>query len=286
MLMPDELKRDDFTRAIRGYSTSEVDDYVDFLIEKYTELDRKNDELERKLAVATNHLNDYKARENQLREMKKEAQRISASMIAGAEAKSGRMMNEAEVYCKSVMTDLDEKIAEKRAIIDKLTSLAEGFKEKLFEMYSEHISMLESASAVSDRVFDSVVEISRDYLKSNGSERVVDEDQAGESPKINFSTDSESSFVPEFAPDAALYDESRKDFESEIDESVKTASDLDSLDFVTGMINQKQRERDLNQVREPRRRPGNRMTLTNEFELVYSNRRYRESNEPSGENQQ
>lgn len=48
MLAPHELKNREFTKSLRGYSTVEVDEHIDFIIEKYSELYRENDELEKK----------------------------------------------------------------------------------------------------------------------------------------------------------------------------------------------------------------------------------------------
>ena len=52
MLLPQEIRNHEFTRAIRGYTTTEVDEYIDFLAEKFDSLNRENDELERKLTIA------------------------------------------------------------------------------------------------------------------------------------------------------------------------------------------------------------------------------------------
>ena len=52
MLPPYELKNKEFSKAMRGYNTTEVDEHFAFIIEKYTELYRENDELERKLKTA------------------------------------------------------------------------------------------------------------------------------------------------------------------------------------------------------------------------------------------
>jgi len=46
MIAPHELKNKTFTRAVRGYQQAEVDEYFDFLIEKYTEAYKANFEWE------------------------------------------------------------------------------------------------------------------------------------------------------------------------------------------------------------------------------------------------
>ena len=50
MLSPSELKKRQFSKALRGYSAIEVDEHLDFILEKYTELYRRNDELEKELS--------------------------------------------------------------------------------------------------------------------------------------------------------------------------------------------------------------------------------------------
>ena len=42
MLAPHELKSKAFSKTLKGYSPAEVDDYIEFLIDKYTELYREN----------------------------------------------------------------------------------------------------------------------------------------------------------------------------------------------------------------------------------------------------
>ena len=49
MLPPNELKKKNFTRVMRGYSSAEVDEYINFLMEQYTDLYRENNDLECKL---------------------------------------------------------------------------------------------------------------------------------------------------------------------------------------------------------------------------------------------
>ena len=63
MLAPHELKNKTFGKAVRGYNPNEVDDYIDFLIEKYTELYRENDELERKLKIVVTNLDEIRDEE-------------------------------------------------------------------------------------------------------------------------------------------------------------------------------------------------------------------------------
>ena len=47
-----DYKKKTFNRAMRGYNTEEVDEYIDYLSQRCDELSRENTELENKLKAA------------------------------------------------------------------------------------------------------------------------------------------------------------------------------------------------------------------------------------------
>lgn len=49
MFPPHEIKAKEFTHVLRGYSAPEVDEYTEFVLQKYTELYRENDALENRI---------------------------------------------------------------------------------------------------------------------------------------------------------------------------------------------------------------------------------------------
>ena len=67
MIEPHELKSKQFSKVVRGYSQTEVDEHIDFVIAEYTKLYRENDELSRKLAEAEAQVEAYKKDEESIR---------------------------------------------------------------------------------------------------------------------------------------------------------------------------------------------------------------------------
>jgi len=104
MLPPHELKGKDFTRVVRGYNPVEVDEHIKFIIEKYTELYRENDELERKLKTANARLEQFKSDEESIRSALINAQRASAKITTEANER-------AEIIIRSAKTSCDRIIA-------------------------------------------------------------------------------------------------------------------------------------------------------------------------------
>ena len=88
MLAPHELKNKTFGKAVRGYNPNEVDDYIDFLIEKYTELYRENDELERKLKIVVTNLDEIRDEEESIRATLVKAQQLGEKIVREANEKA------------------------------------------------------------------------------------------------------------------------------------------------------------------------------------------------------
>jgi len=143
MLPPHELKNKTFSKAVRGYSTSEVDEYIDFLISKYTELYRENDELERKLKAAVTRLDELKSDEDSIRSTLIDAKRAAGKIKADAEDRAEVIVRSAKSSCNTILRDFNEKIDKGRDVLAELQRDAFELKQELFERYSEHIRFIE-----------------------------------------------------------------------------------------------------------------------------------------------
>ena len=143
MLPPYELKNKEFSKAMRGYNTTEVDEHIGFIIEKYTELYRENDELERKLKTAYAKLDEIKNEEESIRNAMINAQRASAKLMTEANDRADIIINTARKSCDRILADFKTKIQEERAVLLALNSAITDFKERLFKLYSSHIAFVE-----------------------------------------------------------------------------------------------------------------------------------------------
>ena len=143
MLPPHELKNKSFQKAMRGYNPVEVDEYIEFLIEKYTELYRENDELERKLKSTVARLDELKSEEDEIRSTLIEAKRAANKIKADAEERAEAIVRSAKSSCNTILADFNTKIELGRDTIADLQRDAFALKQELFERYSEHIIMIE-----------------------------------------------------------------------------------------------------------------------------------------------
>ncbi len=158
MLPPHELKNKSFSKSLRGYNPVEVDEYIDFLIEKYTELYRENDELEHKLKAAAARLDELKNDEEYIRSTLVDAKRAANKIKSDAEDRAEEIVRSAKASCNTILSDFNDKIEYGRETLAELQRDAFALKRELFERYSEHIQFIEKLTEGIDE--DSIPETS------------------------------------------------------------------------------------------------------------------------------
>ena len=142
MLAPHELKNKTFGKAVRGYNPNEVDDYIDFLIEKYTELYRENDELERKLKIVVTNLDEIRDEEESIRATLVKAQQLGEK----ANEKADAITDSIKTRCEAIITDFRKQYSAERKEVWQLRNTVLDFKKNVYELYRDHIEELQSIS--------------------------------------------------------------------------------------------------------------------------------------------
>ena len=146
MLAPHELKNKTFGKAVRGYNPNEVDDYIDFLIEKYTELYRENDELERKLKIVVTTLDEIRDEEESIRATLVKAQQLGEKIVREANEKADAITDSIKTRCEAIITDFRKQYSAERKEVWQLRNTVLDFKKNVYELYRDHIEELQSIS--------------------------------------------------------------------------------------------------------------------------------------------
>ncbi len=144
MLPPNELKNKKFSKVVRGYSMVEVDEHIEFIIDKYTELYRENDDLERKLRVTLAKLDVIKKDEESIRSALINAQRASSSIINEANERAEVVMRATKTNCDKILSDFRTDIRAERDRLLKLRAVVADFKKELFDIYNNHIEYIDT----------------------------------------------------------------------------------------------------------------------------------------------
>ena len=146
MLAPHELKNKQFQKTFKGYNPQEVDEYLAFVLEKYTELYRENNELERKLRIVVTNLDEIKDEEESIRSTLISAQKMAEKIIADANDRADIITGAIKDRCDGVIAEFRQQLqAEKEKAWIMRTRIID-FKKSVYELYGKHIAELKDLS--------------------------------------------------------------------------------------------------------------------------------------------
>lgn len=143
MLPPYELEGKTFKRVMKGYNPVEVDEYVDFLIEKYKELYRAYSDLEKSHTAAKAELLTYKENESAIRKTLESAKSEGDQLLDRAKERSASIMKTARDEFDATLDKYKKRIAEQAERLRQLTEQVANFKTSIFLQYQQHIEYLE-----------------------------------------------------------------------------------------------------------------------------------------------
>ncbi|MBR6650832.1 MAG: DivIVA domain-containing protein [Clostridia bacterium] len=127
----------------KGYDPAEVDAYIDTQLERMTAMQEQNSALRSKLAEAQDMIRHYSATEKALRSSIAQSKRGAADMLSDARERSTNLVDTARVECNRIVDELDAKIEERYKTLDEIKASVVRFKQELFQLYSDHIEMVE-----------------------------------------------------------------------------------------------------------------------------------------------
>jgi len=183
--MAQYLKKKTFVKVMRGYSPEEVDAYIEYLLKKYNELSGENEENRKRLGAALLKIRtlsektpeEISAKEIPSVESETESRRIveqakaeGQAILDNAKKQAEEIVRQAEDEAKKkavTITALARKSAEEaeacarsqNEAAEKLYKEVFAFRDKVFNMYNDHIEMLESIAEEANTYFDTIAEI-------------------------------------------------------------------------------------------------------------------------------
>ena len=143
MIQPHELKRAPFTKAVRGYNPTEVDEYIEFLIDKYTQLYKENAELREQVKQLDKAIEQYRAMEETLQKSIVLAQTAAEDIKKNAAEKANVIINEAQTKSESMHSQIDQDIQSKRNELASLQAEVTGYKSRIKGICGGLLEMLD-----------------------------------------------------------------------------------------------------------------------------------------------
>ncbi|MBQ7011857.1 MAG: DivIVA domain-containing protein [Clostridia bacterium] len=154
MNLPEEIRNKEFSISLRGYNITEVEDYIEMLLEKYDTLYNENAELADRLSQLSASHEANASAGRRAADIIEKAKKEAATIVANA--KNATAAQGAGSF--SDLLRLDTKINEKTREYNELCKKVDEFKNSVFALYSAHISSLSSLNAEPIATKDNIAE--------------------------------------------------------------------------------------------------------------------------------
>ena len=157
MIAPYELKNKTFSRAVRGYNPTEVDEYFDFLIDKYTEVYKNLTELEQKFNAMQSKYDELSNEEESIRSAILKAQKLGEVIVRNAEKDAESKADELKGRCEAIVSEAHEKVLMEKDKLLEMRRIASEFQKKLYEEYLQHVEMIQAMDLEPDLDGDKIL---------------------------------------------------------------------------------------------------------------------------------
>ncbi len=146
-LSPLNIKQKEFSKALRGYNTNEVKNFLELLSFDYEKLLEENEELQKENKRLKNEIQEYKRIEKNLQDTLLNAQESTTKTVESVKKQTALMLKEAELKAKQIVDKARENAdfiiegvaklkEEKRLLIAKLKSIIE-IQERILNIKTE-----------------------------------------------------------------------------------------------------------------------------------------------------
>jgi len=141
-LSPSDIKSKEFNKGFRGYDTREVAEFLDLLAKALEKAHREEKSLQKKLAALTEELNKWKARENELvqvrekavadaEEIRNQASKEAARLLQDVDERAATIRSSTENWLEEVIQRLEETQRQKHSFLTALRSSLDSHYELL-----------------------------------------------------------------------------------------------------------------------------------------------------------
>ena len=199
MMKPEDITNQRFEKSAKGYKTEEVDEFLDRVFSDYVKLQQDNADLEHKLEVLADKLEEYRESEESLKSVLIGAQKLGDSIVREARAKAEVMTQEAGTKASSIISDAEtraeiivsdarnsaenmlgnteQELKKERETLDSLNDEVKRFKNNLLDMYRQHLELI---SKLTDEETEENIDIAEEVSEDSEQYEATAESISGE----------------------------------------------------------------------------------------------------------
>lgn len=143
-MTPNEIQTKTFEKKMGGYRIEEVTSYLAEVAACVQRLQEEKEEMERKMMVLAEKLEEYREDEDSLRSALIGAQKLGDSVVRDAKKKAELILAEASSKAEELVSDAKSNIDKEAIALSRMQGQVAEFKTQLLNLYQRHVDMISS----------------------------------------------------------------------------------------------------------------------------------------------
>ena len=142
MLTSNEIRTVSFDRTIRGYRCEDVEAFLQQVADQFDQQEATMADLEKKLHILAQKIEEYRADEDTLKTALLNAQRMGENVIHEAKQKADSILREATLKSESLNEQAKAQVLEQQMELERVQAEVAHFKASVLGLYKSHIESL------------------------------------------------------------------------------------------------------------------------------------------------
>ncbi len=142
MFTPDEIRQITFEKVMRGYRPEDVESFMEKIADEFEALENEKRDLEEKLFLLAEKVEQYKSEEESIKITLINAQRLGESIVSDARLKADNVIREATIKKNDIISSAYSEIEGTEETLNRLRKEVSDFKRNVLSLYKSHIESL------------------------------------------------------------------------------------------------------------------------------------------------
>ena len=144
MLNAQEILEKKFEKSAFGYRTDEVDDYLQEVSAAVDKLQNEKIQMERKLEVLAEKIEEYRADEDSMRAAILDARKLGSSIVKDAQQQADGIIADANAQSAKVIDSIQMRAEREKMNLSRLQKEVATLKNQLLALYKNHLGLIRS----------------------------------------------------------------------------------------------------------------------------------------------
>ena len=150
MLTPETIASRRFDKQVGGYKQEEVEMFLQQVAGEYAKLLSEKEDLEEKIEVLAEKVEQYREDEDSLRSALIGAQKLGDSVIRESKSKAEYILREAQAQADQILENAQKSIEKEQMALIKMQKEVTKFKNRLLTLYRQHLEMISALPEYDD----------------------------------------------------------------------------------------------------------------------------------------